>query len=164
MKYLLILFSAFTFGQASNQMVTFTAAQSLGFSLNSGQSGVTSNQCMTKNDALTKYNLSSSAMSAYANNQLVPRSVWVSGVPYIQYNRTNGYLTGSLVCPNFSEIGGTVYMQISTQRFFTNSALTIVFDGQNKWYILKDIIYDGFQGTLNIDNNGYITAGYDCGF
>lgn len=78
-KYILILVTALSFGQASNQMVSFTQAQSLGFSLNSGQSHVTSNQCMTKSDALTKYNLNASAMSSYANNQLVPRSVWGSG-------------------------------------------------------------------------------------
>jgi len=79
-KYILILFCSLSFSQASNQMITFTAAQSLGFALNVGQSSVTSNQCMTKNDALTKYNLSSSAMDAYTSNQLVPRSSWVTGV------------------------------------------------------------------------------------
>jgi hypothetical protein len=71
-------------GLASNQMVTFTDAQTSPFTLNSGQSSVTSNECMTKSQALTKYNLDASAMSAYANNQLVPKSVWVSGVTYTQ--------------------------------------------------------------------------------
>lgn len=80
MKYLLILFTVFTFGQASNQMVTFTQASTLGFTLNTGQSHVTSNQCMTKSDALAKYNLSAESMNGYANNQLVPRSAWVGGV------------------------------------------------------------------------------------
>lgn len=79
MKYILILFSVFTFGQASNQMVTFTAAQSLGFSLNSGQSHSSGSQCFTKAAALAKYNLDANAMSAYASNQLVPRSVWFTG-------------------------------------------------------------------------------------
>lgn len=65
---------------ASNQMVSFTDAQSSPFSLNSGESPVTSNQCMDKTAALTKYNLSSSAMSAYASNQLVPKSVWETGL------------------------------------------------------------------------------------
>lgn len=90
MKYLLILFTVFTFGQASNQMVTFTQAASLGFSLNSGQSHVTSNQCMTKSEALAKYNLSSSDMDSYSNNQLVPRSAWVSGVAGNCYYSDNG--------------------------------------------------------------------------
>ncbi len=74
-KYILLLFTTLSFAQASNQMVTFTQAQSLGFSLKSGQSHVTSNQCMTKADVLAKYNVT---ISGYADNQLVPRSAWVS--------------------------------------------------------------------------------------
>lgn len=46
-------------GLASNQMVSYTDAQGGGFTLQPGQSSVTSNQCMTKNDALTKYVLDS---------------------------------------------------------------------------------------------------------
>jgi hypothetical protein len=78
-KYLLILFCSLAFGQASNQMVTFTQAQSLGFALNAGQSSVNSNECLTKAQALAKYNLNAGSMSAYASNQLVPRSVWATG-------------------------------------------------------------------------------------
>jgi hypothetical protein len=62
-----------------NQMVTFTDAQSSGFSLKSGQSHVTSNQCMTKSEALLKYVLSDSPMSTYSSNQLVPKSAWENG-------------------------------------------------------------------------------------
>lgn len=64
---------------ASNQMVSFTDAQTSGFSLQSGQSHVTSNQCMTKAEALAKYVLNSSYMSSYADLQLVPKSTWVAG-------------------------------------------------------------------------------------
>lgn len=78
-KYFLILICSFAFGQASNQMVTFTQAQSLGFGLNPGQSSVNSTECLTKAQALAKYNLDANSMSAYASNQLVPRSVWVTG-------------------------------------------------------------------------------------
>ncbi|MEN9655845.1 MAG: hypothetical protein RL311_777 [Bacteroidota bacterium] len=163
MKYFLILFSAFTFGQASNQMITFTVAQSLGFSLNAGQSHVTSNQCMTKNDALTKYNLSASSMSAYASNQLVPRSVWVSGLPYIQYNRTSGGLLASSECSKFGDWHTIVYQQISTGRFFTNSSLTTVFNGNNYWYLFYDSV-SGNTSNLNIDNSGYVSNSYDCLF
>jgi len=79
-KYFLILFCTIAFAQDPNQMVTFTQAQSLGFSLNSGQSNVDSIECMTKDQALAKYNLDASAMSAYVSNQLVPRSVWIAGI------------------------------------------------------------------------------------
>jgi len=76
MKYLLVLFSVFAFGQAPNEMVSFTQAQSLGFLLNLGQSHVTSNQCMTKLEATTKYSLNTALLNAYAPNQLIPKSVW----------------------------------------------------------------------------------------
>lgn len=62
---------------ASNQMVSYTDAQGGGFSLKAGQSNVTSNQCMTKDEALSKYNLSTANMSSYASNSLVPKSVWI---------------------------------------------------------------------------------------
>jgi hypothetical protein len=67
-------------GLASNQMVSYTDAQGGGFTLNSGQSAVTSNQMMDKTAALTKYNLNATNMSAYAGNQLVPKSAWVAAV------------------------------------------------------------------------------------
>lgn len=65
---------------ASNQMVSYTDAQSSPFQLLPGQSHVTSNQCMDKDAAIAKYGLSFSAMSGYAGNQLVPKSVWVNGL------------------------------------------------------------------------------------
>ena len=64
---------------ASNQMVSFTDAQGGGFTLQPGQSSVTSNQCMTKADATTKYVLSSAPLASFASNQLVPKSAWVAG-------------------------------------------------------------------------------------
>ena len=68
---------------ASNQMVTFTNAKDGALTgpllLNSGQSNTTSDQCMTKSDAQTKYNLEAAPMSSYASNQLVPKSTWVTG-------------------------------------------------------------------------------------
>ena len=64
----------------SNQMVSFTDAQGGGFTLNAGQSNVNSLQCMTKAEALAKYNLDAASMSSYASNQLVPKSAWVNGV------------------------------------------------------------------------------------
>lgn len=65
---------------ASNQMVSFTDAQTSPFQLRPSQSAVTSNQCMDKDAALTKYALDASAMSSYASNQLVPKSTWVNGL------------------------------------------------------------------------------------
>jgi uncharacterized protein (TIGR02145 family) len=62
---------------AYNQMVSFTDAQSGGFRLLSGQS-VDSNQCMTKSEALEKYNLIASNMDFFTDSQLVPKFTWIS--------------------------------------------------------------------------------------
>lgn len=69
---------------ANNQMVSYFDASTSGFVLNSGKSHFTTlpaaNQCMTKADALLKYNLNPTFMSSYASLQLVPKTVWVSNV------------------------------------------------------------------------------------
>ena len=61
---------------ASNQMVSYADATGSGFALQPGQTNPGTLQCMTKNDALTKYVINSAAMASYANNQLVPKSTW----------------------------------------------------------------------------------------
>lgn len=62
------------------QAVSFTDAQSSGFALKAGQSHVTSNQCMTKSDALAKYVLNATSMNSFSDNQLVPKNNWATGV------------------------------------------------------------------------------------
>jgi hypothetical protein len=119
-------------GLASNQMVTFTDAQTSPFTLNAGQFPVTSNECMTKSQALTKYNLDASAMSAYANNQLVPKSVWVSGVTAYSYEVRLGS-SNAEACSAFTEI---VYSDSSTftigMILYTTSDLTTVVTGYTR--------------------------------
>ena len=119
-------------GLASNQMVTFTDAQTSPFMLNAGQFPVTSNECMTKLQALTKYNLDASAMSAYANNQLVPKSVWVSGVTSYSYEVRLGN-SNAEACSAFTE---TVYSDSSTftigMVLYTTSDLTTVVTGYTR--------------------------------
>lgn len=148
---------------SSNQMVSYTDAQGGGFTLNSGQSHVTSNQCMTKDQALAKYNLSSSSMSAYSSNQLVPKSAWVSGLPYIMYTRTIGFNTASEACSHFADWAGNAYQQITTGRFFADAALSTPFNGNFKWFLFYDNI-TGNTANLLIDNSGYISNSYDCLF
>lgn len=127
-------------GLASNQMVTFTNAQSGGFTLNAGQSNVTSNQCMTKSDALTKYNLSSSAMSSYASNQLVPKSTWVSGVTY--------YLAGTNATDSTTSTGICSITMTSGNIYTTNSSgilsvgdLYYGYDGVSYFQVISDFPY-----------------------
>ena len=148
-KYILLLVTALSFAQASNQMVSFTQAQSLGFTLKSGQSHTTSNQCMTKSEALAKYNLDASAMSSYASNQLVPRSAWfnnTSGTLRILYKLSLGDL-------QWSNVAGTTVTQtgnpaldgvtncnaIIAQAGHTSSAasacLNLSAGGYSDWYL-----------------------------
>jgi hypothetical protein len=56
-----------------NQMVSFYDIQEGGFVLKSGQSHVNSNQCITKDEALTKYVLDPTPLAPYASNQLIPK-------------------------------------------------------------------------------------------
>lgn len=92
---------------AANQMVSEADAATGGFTLNSGQSHGSSNQCMTKGAALTKYNINASAMSSYANNQLVPKNTWVNnaaGTLRILYKLSLGSL-------QWSNVAGTTVTQ-----------------------------------------------------
>jgi hypothetical protein len=141
MKYLLILFTVLTFGQASNQMVSFTQAASLGFTLQSGQSHVTSNQCMTKSDALAKYVLSTTPMQPYSSNQLVPRNTWSTAATAYSYIFGNyNFETSASACSG-GNTGMTLYSPSATlvvnSKLYYNSQMTEVVDevemGGN-WY------------------------------
>jgi hypothetical protein len=106
---------------ASNQMVSYTDAQGGGFTLKSGQSSITSNQCMTKNDALAKYVLDSAYMTSYASNQLVPKSTWVAGT-------TNSVVFSSwfsrTVSDNSAETSGTVTIVGASATFRAQAIVT----------------------------------------
>jgi hypothetical protein len=65
---------------ADNQMVSFTDAQTGGFTLQTGQSHTASNQCMTKSQAVEKYHLDNLYLSGFTNSQLVPKSNWKVGI------------------------------------------------------------------------------------
>lgn len=122
---------------ASNQMVSFTDAQGGGFTLQSGQSNVTSNQCMTKSDALTKYVLNSSYMSSYASNQLVPKNTWVAGTTSYSFNfSTTSATTPSSACA--LSYGLTLYSNSSTLSLstilYTDSGLTTLFNGSSRYW------------------------------
>jgi len=105
---------------ASNQMVSYTDAQGGGFTLQPGQSAVTSNQCMTKTDATTKYVLDTSYLTAYASNQLIPKSVWFIGccIPTLNsvvYSGANVNVNWTLGCGTCSAV--TVQSSIDNVTF-----------------------------------------------
>jgi hypothetical protein len=117
---------------ASNEMVTFTNAATGGFTLNAGQSNVTSNECMTKTQALTKYNLSASAMSAYASNQLVPKSTWVNGITYYAFC-TNWISSTSAV--------GACSSTLVTDTLYTTNSSGIINTGDVAYYLFSGVYY-----------------------
>lgn len=63
---------------ASNQAVSEADAATGEFTLQSGQSHGSSNQCMSKDAANTKYVLDTTIQSSYAGNQLLPKSGWLA--------------------------------------------------------------------------------------
>lgn len=140
---------------SSNQMVSYTDAQGGGFTLRPGESSVTSNQCMTKSQALAKYYLVDSNMASYSNNQLVPKSGWVVAT-YYTITSTTGSATNTGACSLPGTVGfvNTFYVQISTNRVFTNSELTSPLVGFNYWFVFDDL------RVPQIDNNGYIIGYY----
>lgn len=114
------------------QMVSFTDAQTSGFTLNSGQSQVTSNQCMTKAEILAKYNVSATSISGYANNQLVPKGAWgFSGIMTVGGENYNyGYSLaaniGAMTNTDLSDICGagsvltTLGYNVSSDQLYIN--------------------------------------------
>jgi|694.fasta_scaffold107250_4 hypothetical protein len=103
----------------ANQMVSYTDAQGGGFILNSGQIEVTSNQCMTKTNALAKYNLNATNLSAYSSNQLVPKGALINNIIPLY----NGIMT---VGTNFGEYGyssGNGSLNSTNIPLFGNAAI-----------------------------------------
>jgi hypothetical protein len=105
---------------ANNQMVSYTDAQTGGFTLNSGQSSVTSNECMTKSAAFTKYNLAATAnTNALASNQLMRKDFWVAGTPPVScyaYPEIGFGSTANVACNN-ANIGDFVALAGDAAQF-----------------------------------------------
>ncbi|MFH6966489.1 hypothetical protein [Flavobacterium sp. FlaQc-28] len=158
MRYILILWSFISFGQSPNQMVSFTQAQSLGFSLNSGQSHVTSNQCMTKSDALTKYNLNASNMSSFANNQLVPRNNWATGVVGNYFDCVVNDHGESATCQN-AFIEEPLYSSASSLAV----GVSVFFDTQLTTPALAmNYKYRTLNKLVSVNSSGVISSITDC--
>jgi hypothetical protein len=128
---------------ASNQMVTFTNAQTSPFTLNAGQSAVTSNECMTKSQALTKYNLNASAMSAYANNQLVPKSVWQSAVSGLIFSVALGNSAAEACGSTFADVYSNTDIWDTGITLYTDINLTTPVTGFTR------VVYEGDYFSLN---------------
>ena len=137
---------------AANQIPTFTDLQTSGFTLNAGQSAVTSNECVTKANALAKYNLSSTAMNSFASNQLVPKSAYASGaVTSYSYTVKLG-TTLTNVC---SATPITIYSESSTWSTFMglyqDAGLTTFITGFN--YVVQSVNNDIYSIDYNIETS-----------
>ncbi|MFV8347256.1 hypothetical protein [Flavobacterium sp. ZB4P13] len=171
-KYVLILFTAISFGQASNQMVSFTAAQSLGFALKAGQSHVTSNQCMTKSEALAKYNLDASAMNSYASNQLVPKSAWVSGITGVSLQIVKDEnLTWATICSASWTNPMTKYTISGLtigQSIYNDVGCTLLWDHISEYSHFNEYSFKVLDGGvykkigLDLRNDGLVQAIENC--
>lgn len=81
-----------------NQMVDENNAATGGFTSIGPKNPAT--QCYSKAQALAAYNLSASAMNGYADNQLVPKEVWVTGAIYGGAMTLNVPGVGNNIPPN----------------------------------------------------------------
>jgi len=63
---------------ADNQMVSYADAWDCGFYFVPGRVPPNNNQCVSKEDALYYFQIGSTPLASYANNQLIPKSVWVA--------------------------------------------------------------------------------------
>lgn len=115
----------------ANQIVSYTDVQGGGFTLNSGYTSTTSNRCMTKTNALEKYNLNATNLSAYSSNQLVPKGGLISNI-------SGGLTIYVNIASSLSPIDATIW-------YFVTSAGS---DGTQPYPLNKTWIQLGTQQTL----------------
>jgi hypothetical protein len=149
-------------GLASNQMVTFTNAQTSGAALKSGQSHVTSNQCMTRLDIVTKYNVNVNILLC-ADNQLAPKSLWE--ITVYQFGFSAGYSTGADACSFAEPIIRTRYTNTANPTIgtiiYTDLSLTLPLNGGSSWYQANGTMYGS---SWQINSSGEIIGIYNCMF
>lgn len=88
----------------ANQMISFFDIQESKFTLKEGQVKVDSNQCITKLQALTMYNINPLALEIYANNQLIPKPT-VQCTPSVEILGSTlvvSYAKGMVIDSNFN--------------------------------------------------------------
>ena len=65
-------------GVQSKQMVSYNAAQEGNITLRLGQSHLVTNKIITKSAMLSKYEVDSTLLTSYADNQLIPKNRWAN--------------------------------------------------------------------------------------
>lgn len=133
---------------ASNQMVSYTDAQTSGATLKSGQSQVTSNQCMTRLDIVTKYNVIISEF-LFPNNQLVPKGSWgiiigFSATMTVGGNSQFGYREGN-------------YGYISSNNISTPAGANAVL--RDLYWAGNTLAFTITNGSTTVQPSGWTTLG-----
>lgn len=151
---------------ASNQMVSYLDASSGGFPLNSGQSHYTTipgaNQCMTKSEAFTKYNLKTTAnTNGVASNQLMQKSFWETGATSYAYTVRHGEIEGAAAtCTSYSPYDTIIYSDQQglsiPMTFYSQSNLVYP-------YNINDYLYYPLENKLLfLDSTGTLTEIVTC--
>lgn len=143
---------------SGSQMVSYTDAQGGGFTLQSGQSAVTSNQCMDKTAALAKYVLNSVSMSAYASNQLVPKSSWFSAAASHTVYWSNQVVGVGLYDNLIIQVNGVTVVDNTTYGTGTASGSFSVADGDALYFTTEGLTSDiQYQQLTLTEGTNYLT-------
>jgi len=139
---------------ASNQLVSFNEMQSSGIPLNTGQSGSSSLEIMTKSDAVTRYKLnpSNTTLGPKTANQCVAKRDLQTGYVHTVYKAANhaglqNWTTAAAACAGTRDYAWTVYsssatITTSSTLFYISGGVYVEFtvnggSGEEQW------IYDG---------------------
>lgn len=163
---LFLLFSVLSFGQAPDQMVSFNAAQSLGYSLNASQSHVNSDKCMTKDEALAKYNLATTAnTNSIAGNQLMQKSFWETGITYYPHQVYDGSNQPgeNATCTAYNTAGGLITLYSPDQVLVVGSYVYMLSDSYIIYYGGNYNHYSpSLDKLIRINNSSQITEITTC--
>jgi len=139
---------------ANNQAISFTDIQTSGFVLKTGQSHVTSNQCMTRDDIVNKYCVN---VTFTANNQLAVKALCLQTT--YAYSISAPYATALLACAGTTS--RTRYSGASPLIFestiYTDPELTSQYNGGNNWFKVT-----GYNTVFQINSTGLIIDTYNC--
>ena len=133
---------------ASNQMVTFTNAQTSGAILKPGQSQVPSDKCMTRLDIVTKYNVNINSLLC-ADNQLAPKSLWeissgFSAIMTVGATNQYGYREG-------------IYGSISSNNISSPAGANAVL--RDLYWAGNTLAFTITNGSTTVQPNGWTTLG-----
>ena len=148
---------------AANQAVSFTDAQTGGFTLKPGQTNSGSNKCMTKAEAQAMYFLYPDPMNNYTDNRLPPKSTWTAAPTSTEVKTVYYYFNNAASVCNWTIQPAILTSQwvpginglINGSIFYSSSSLSspaYTAPDDSKWYFCLD---GGVVKYYQMDSNGY---------